>query len=856
MSTFSEANEIEFFNGCLDGLAIELFYENNDIDPGLNRFTEQGIHFPDEQTIQKSAWVASILASSPDEEHKKKALAFAILAYTKYQGEEEEELYERYLYIILTRIGNLPAVGSFIPDNQREEFDQSLISSFDSVLSFEMETYREQYDFGDGDYLSQFQSQIYQALAEGDDVAISGPTSAGKSFILQKYIEQKVGRSEGFEVIYVVPTRALISEVATNLKDRYDEVVIKTSANFTEEDDGKDIFLVATPERCLKLLREDMKEHISPDLIFFDEFQKIEEGERGVLFENVVESLHEMWPEAQTCVAGPYLDDPGEKLSEITGSEVKEVKTIFTPILQLKIFLTFERQQRGDRKLKVTILSPSENPVEFEIDEPDGLTFSQFNQNKGEFLKTALNEFGTDNQNLVYASQKNWAERWANVIAEDREERPLSDDTIALQDFLKDAIHEEYSLISCLDQGVAFHHRMVPKIARNKIEEIYREEYDLDTIVSTSTLLEGVNLPAENIFIHDPTKGQEELTEFDFKNLIGRVGRLNQKLYGSIYCIQTEDDEWSEKKMTDTGNKEIEPATDRAIKSDFDDLVEVVENENIYEEDESHLRYTGILLRNKHLREDRGEVESYLDDKELPAKKINQLQTNLNQRLQGIEIPEEILRRNPTIDPIQQNKLYKSVQENPERWIIGESRSEYSFEDFRRVTQLLNKIFHFAPDEKTGVEPADPEVSQSKLIRSIVPANQWLRGYSFRDMVDARQKNEKVPDEKTNVAIRKVLETVNDDVQFVFVKYYRILTDILEDEEVTDSEWMLTFDQMLEMGSLDFNELELMSMSVDRAVVLDLPIPPNVDDVVEYLEENRYRISDFYLDHLEEQDVL
>lgn len=54
----------------------------------------------------------------------------------------------------------------------------------------------------------------------------------------------------------------------------------------------------------------------------------------------------------------------------------------------------------------------------------------------------------------------------------------------------------------------------------------------------------------------------------------------------------------------------------------------------------------------------------------------------------------------------------------------------------------------------------------------------------------------------------------------------------------------------------DFQELESMSMGVDRAVVIDHPLPPNVDNVVDRVQENRRRIPPFYRDHLEAQGVL
>jgi len=65
--------------------------------------------------------------------------------------------------------------------------------------------------------------------------------------------------------------------------------------------------------------------------------------------------------------------------------------------------------------------------------------------------------------------------------------------------------------------------------------------------------------------------------------------------------------------------------------------------------------------------------------------------------------------------------------------------------------------------------------------------------------------------------------------------------------------WASNFDQMLEMGSMNFGELRLMSKGVDRSVALQLGIPPNVDDVEEFLENRRGKIPKFFARHPESQ---
>ena len=66
------------------------------------------------------------------------------------------------------------------------------------------------------------------------------------------------------------------------------------------------------------------------------------------------------------------------------------------------------------------------------------------------------------------------------------------------------------------------------------------EEGNLRTIFCTSTLIEGVNLPADNLFITDNKIFRSEMEPVDFRNLIGRVGRISFNLYGNVYFVSDE----------------------------------------------------------------------------------------------------------------------------------------------------------------------------------------------------------------------------------------------------------------------------------------------------------------------------
>ena len=78
-----------------------------------------------------------------------------------------------------------------------------------------------------------------------------------------------------------------------------------------------------------------------------------------------------------------------------------------------------------------------------------------------------------------------------------------------------------------------------------QLEDYYRDGL-IKTMFCTSTLLEGVNLPAENLFITSYKKGRSDFSEVDFKNLVGRVGRAKYNLYGNVFIVRLQKQEREE----------------------------------------------------------------------------------------------------------------------------------------------------------------------------------------------------------------------------------------------------------------------------------------------------------------------
>lgn len=95
-----------------------------------------------------------------------------------------------------------------------------------------------------------------------------------------------------------------------------------------------------------------------------------------------------------------------------------------------------------------------------------------------------------------------------------------------------------------LAHGVAFHNSHLDREERRVIEEHFRKrDTRLRVIVATTTLAMGVNTPASAVVIvglqHPGPEGPQPYSIAEYKNLVGRAGRLGYAERGASYLIAT-----------------------------------------------------------------------------------------------------------------------------------------------------------------------------------------------------------------------------------------------------------------------------------------------------------------------------
>jgi replicative superfamily II helicase len=111
-----------------------------------------------------------------------------------------------------------------------------------------------------------------------------------------------------------------------------------------------------------------------------------------------------------------------------------------------------------------------------------------------------------------------------------------------LSDFISDTVHPKFSLAEIIKRGIAYHHGKLPFHVRLLVEDGIRKK-EVKTIICTTTLLQGVNLPVQNILIRNPNlftrrkKDSIKLSNYEIANLRGRAGRLLKDFVGRTYIL-------------------------------------------------------------------------------------------------------------------------------------------------------------------------------------------------------------------------------------------------------------------------------------------------------------------------------
>ncbi len=764
---------------------------------------------------------ADILSRSKKSGAQNKAYKIISLLVSSYQ---KESVFRSFANSVLTKLGNFPALKYLgVGDDSKE----------DSSLEIVFEKYTKeifQKIPGSSLVFTDSQYEIFESLKNSNHYSFSGPTSLGKSFILNSFIRFLIEVQKANEnIVILVPTRALINQTLLQLKKEFSNIkeyrILShpTVPESFRSEENRYIFIF-TPERLVAYLSDPKNPKIG--FLFVDEAQKVisENDSRSPLYYHAI--LQAERKSIKLYFASPNIPNPDIFLGLFDKSREESINVTTSPVAQNRYFLDL----LDERCVLLSDLGGEKNiPVSFA------------GQNFSEWLK-----FLSDNQaSLVYCNTKTDTIQYALRVAENLPYK--SDDRIdEVISVIKEHLHEKYYLIDCLRKGVAFHFGNLPQRIREKVEVLFVDKV-IDYVFCTSTLLEGVNLPAKNIFILSNAIGLKKFTDVDFWNLAGRAGRLTKELSGNIICTRVENkrNRWEnpEKDLAVVKNKQISPISSSIIsgKKKFFENVEAALTESDFTrkhttDDERKVwkHYANIALIHEIRQEDSTLRSNFISKKDGAGRVLQDMSLRN-------EVPERILSSYSIIKAKYQNRILQ--HDGLEGLTLS---SDISYGSVLQALENLCDFYSWDEEENGGKNPMYR--SRDGLKYYAVLMSNWMSSTPLSRMIstaiDYYAKNGQIwdvnelvsfnPKDKyqINLVINELIFNIDNILRFklknYFGNFYELLVEKLG-EEFSGTNWA----EYLEYGTTDPRIIELQNIGVPR-------------HLASYLLKNHDKFFEFY----------
>lgn len=402
------------------------------------------------------------------------------------------------LYEIAVNKGLYP-VSKFIEQNYIDDSKKNFFTEWNDAFT-------EQYVSGEVCRSEQQNSLIRFFDSKKDDtVSVIAPTSYGKSELILSAVKEYAGR----KICVLTSTKALLIQTKKRVqqisKDIFPKIVVHPEM-YNPNDSS--CLAVLTQERLLRIFKKDPK--LSFDCIIVDEAHEIlGDDSRNRTLANVIIVAQKRNPEVAFKFLTPFLADSTNLKARYTTYDIESFKV--SEYIKTEKYYLYDLRNHTGLKLYDQFLNKY-------------IPMSD-NRNLG-FEEDVVKAYSAG-KNIIYLNKPTDIEKFALALADVLPEVESELIQIAC-DNISEYLQPQYNLLTCLRKGIIYHHGSVPDAIRIYIEELYKKDDSVKYVITSSTLLSGVNLPAERMFILDNRRGRSNLSNDSFKNLVGRVCRFSE----------------------------------------------------------------------------------------------------------------------------------------------------------------------------------------------------------------------------------------------------------------------------------------------------------------------------------------
>ncbi|WP_314692956.1 DEAD/DEAH box helicase [uncultured Abiotrophia sp.] len=340
-------------------------------------------------------------------------------------------------------------------------------------------------------YFHEQQKEVEIKLSKGQNVAVSAPTSFGKSLLIEEFVARKKYKN----ILIIQPTLALIDETRRKLSkysDYYNLVV-----NSRQKVLGNNLFIL-TAERVLEISNLP---HI--DFFVIDEFYKISNRRNDARIDALnVALLKIMKMEPQAMFLTPTVDSLSKEFRE-------------------KYNVDFFKTDYALVNTNIIEVRSSREKVLFGKDKKKRL-FELLSEQKA--------------PSIVYVKSPNEAYKLARDYIDYLGEPEVVNPDLKIYGWMDECVSEDWNLKELMKCGIGAHNGALPRHVVNSEIDLFNQG-KLNVLFSTVSLIEGVNTVAKNMFIYSPYKGKERIDFFDYSNIKGRAGRMGNYYTGNVYLF-------------------------------------------------------------------------------------------------------------------------------------------------------------------------------------------------------------------------------------------------------------------------------------------------------------------------------
>ena len=403
-------------------------------------------------------------------------------------------------------------------------------------------------------------SIMFKNDCKAKNMIISSPTGSGKTTLFEiaicnvfnsilfkinvinneisidnAYKEELIKNMLMFKVVYIAPIKSLCQEKLNNWKKRFSILnlkIVEVTGDNTFIDYNSLLesnIILSTPERWESITRNWKTYPIlisNLSLFMIDEIHMLDDDERGSTLETIITRIKLF-----------------SKFSEFKNSLISNIRIIavsasFPNINDLGLWL------KNEYNCVVKVYNEEYRPIQIQ---KHVLGYNNFKkiflfENYLKYkLANIINQYSDRKPTLVFCQTQKGTVEAAKQLAIDC----IYDDNdrIINGKKLSDTVDNKV-LGNLLDKGIGFHNSSLNLQDRQKVEEYFKSNL-IKVICTTSTLAQGVNLPARLVIIKSTycyrgqNTGFTEYSNIEIDQMIGRAGRPQYDNKG-VAVIMTE----------------------------------------------------------------------------------------------------------------------------------------------------------------------------------------------------------------------------------------------------------------------------------------------------------------------------